>query len=184
MATSFSTLGVALILAVGGTLIICNVVLELVVSNISTRSYKRLRWALDDKLQLQRLAFEGAGLGTWNAGIGAVPATTSGELFGVEVCGGKSHATIASSADIGEDGDIALTTMPERMEVLNQNSTTVHPAESNDDLVAAGAAQRRVSRLSSSRPNMTLQSSDQDSSRNSPSIQSVPSHRNADNPGS
>ena len=39
--------------------------------------HKRLQWAVDEKLQVQRVAFEAAGQGTWTAGTDAVPTTTT-----------------------------------------------------------------------------------------------------------
>ncbi|KAF2707658.1 hypothetical protein K504DRAFT_535293 [Pleomassaria siparia CBS 279.74] len=82
-AISFSTLGVALIIALSGLLIIGHLILECVVSRADSKdNYKLLRWAMDEKLQLQRQAFEGAGMGTWQAGR-LVPVTASGELFQV-----------------------------------------------------------------------------------------------------
>lgn len=94
-ATSFSTLGVAIILTIGGLIILTHIILEYVVSNVvQTRNYKLVRWALDDKLQLQRLAFEGAGVGSWNAGIGAVPTTKRSQTFGMEMGGDKRSPTM------------------------------------------------------------------------------------------
>ncbi|KAJ4355598.1 uncharacterized protein N0V89_003618 [Didymosphaeria variabile] len=99
-ATSFSTLGVAIILTVGGLVILAHVILEYIVSNVvPTKNYKLVRWALDDKLQLQRLAFEGAGVGSWHAGIGAVPTTKRTQTFGMEMSGDKRHPTMTFTDD-------------------------------------------------------------------------------------
>jgi hypothetical protein len=93
-AVSFSTLGVAIILAIGGLLILCHTILEYVTANVmATRNHKLIRWGIDDKLQLQRLAFEGAGMGTWNASMGGVPTTRGPQLFGMEIRGAKEHPT-------------------------------------------------------------------------------------------
>ncbi|KAF1969458.1 hypothetical protein BU23DRAFT_601556 [Bimuria novae-zelandiae CBS 107.79] len=105
-ATSFSTLGVAIILAVGGLIIIAHIILEYVVANVvPTKSYKLVRWALDDKLQLQRLAFEGAGVGAWNAGIGAVPTTKRSQTFGMDIAGEKGHPTMVFTGEDDENDD-------------------------------------------------------------------------------
>ena len=94
-ATSFSTVGVAVILAIGGIIILTHIILEYIVTNvIPTKNYRLLRWALDDKLQLQRLAFEGAGVGSWNAGIGTVPTTTRSQTFEMDFNGEKGHPTL------------------------------------------------------------------------------------------
>ncbi|KAL1605012.1 hypothetical protein SLS60_004555 [Paraconiothyrium brasiliense] len=104
-ATSFSTLGVAIILTVGGLVILAHVILEYIVANVvPTKNYKLVRWALDDKLQLQRLAFEGAGVGSWNAGIGAVPTTKRTQTFGMEMGGDRRHPTMTFTDDDEEKG--------------------------------------------------------------------------------
>jgi hypothetical protein len=93
-AQSFSTLGVAIILTVGGLLILGHAILELVVGTfLPGRGYKLSRWALDEKLQLQRLAFEGAGLGNWKAGSSTVPTTTEETTWAVDVRGDRRHPT-------------------------------------------------------------------------------------------
>ena len=99
-AVSFSTLGVAIIIGLGGLIIIVHIILEYAVTNVvPTRNTNLIRWAIDDKLQLQRLAFEGAHMGTWKSGIGAVPTTTNYELFGMEITGKKEHPTISALHD-------------------------------------------------------------------------------------
>jgi hypothetical protein len=98
-AVSFSTLGVALILAIGGLLILSHTILEYVTANvIAMRNHKLIRWGIDDKLQLQRLAFEGHGMGTWKASIGSVPTTTGHELFGMEIDAESEHHTTSTQA--------------------------------------------------------------------------------------
>lgn len=56
---SFSVLGVAIILAVGGFIIVTSLVLDTIVNFIQrwleTGQHARLNWILDDKLQLQRM---------------------------------------------------------------------------------------------------------------------------------
>lgn len=104
-ATSFSTLGVAIILTVGGLLILTHMVLEYVVANVvPTKNYKLVRWALDDKLQLQRLAFEGVGVGSWNAGLGTVPTTKRTQTFGMEIGGDHRHPTMTFTDEDEERG--------------------------------------------------------------------------------
>ncbi|KAF2122679.1 hypothetical protein BDV96DRAFT_4262 [Lophiotrema nucula] len=91
-ATSFSTMGVAIILGVGGLLILAHFILSLVVGTfIPNRTYKLQRWGLDDKLQMQRLAFEGAGQSEWEQGFGGVPVTREEQLFAMELEGGNDQ---------------------------------------------------------------------------------------------
>ncbi|KAH1596408.1 hypothetical protein KXX34_000458 [Aspergillus fumigatus] len=84
--TSFSVLGVSCLLAVGGLIILSNLSLDSIMARVGPKwfpgsAYRRLNWALDDKLQLQRKAFEGAGVGHWHGQTAAVPVTDTGETF-------------------------------------------------------------------------------------------------------
>ncbi|KAI9716556.1 MAG: hypothetical protein M1812_005287 [Candelaria pacifica] len=86
--TSFSVLGVAVIIALGGLLILTNMILEPIVGWIQGRSknpnqHRRLQWILDEKLQLQRVAYEEAGIGLWQGPMDLVPVTARGEAFGL-----------------------------------------------------------------------------------------------------
>lgn len=85
---SFSVLGVAIILLLGGLLVLISLVLDPVIGlvrrKLNWNDHKRLQWAVDEKLQLQRLAFEGAGQGRWKGGVESIPTTLSSreELVG------------------------------------------------------------------------------------------------------
>ena len=85
--TSFSVLGVSIILIVGSLLITISLVLSTVMGSIRQKrhwkAYKSLQWTLDDKLQLQRLAYEEAGQGHWSGGTESVPVTRRGDKLGV-----------------------------------------------------------------------------------------------------
>ena len=74
---SFSILGVAIILVLGSILIFISLVIDTLVGflrrKLRWKSHKSLQWILDEKLQLQRMAFEGAGHGAWEGGAAAVP---------------------------------------------------------------------------------------------------------------
>ncbi|KAI9813762.1 MAG: hypothetical protein M1827_003552 [Pycnora praestabilis] len=84
---SFSVLGVALIIGIGGLIFLTNLVLEGVVGWFQRKyqfgNKRNLQWMLDEKLQLQRLAYEEAGMGKWTGGTIAVPVTKKGDLFGL-----------------------------------------------------------------------------------------------------
>ena len=86
---SFSIVGVVIILVVGFILIVMNLCLSTFVGLLQNKfdmlggDYKRLRWVLDDKLQLQRMAYEEVGMGVWKGGASAVPVTRMGDRFGV-----------------------------------------------------------------------------------------------------
>ena len=76
--TSFSVLGLAIILTVGILLILTSFVLETVIGWIGLKS--RLNWVLDDKLQLQRMVFESRGV-RWTNTDGPIPVTEAGDIF-------------------------------------------------------------------------------------------------------
>lgn len=121
---SFSTLGVAIILAAGGLFILTHMILEYIVANvIPTKNYKLIRWALDDKLQLQRLAFEGAGVGTWNPGLGAVPTTKRSQTFGMEIGGDKRLPTM-TFIDEDEQRDSGAGTLNDTNSIRSRSFST------------------------------------------------------------
>ncbi|KZF21368.1 hypothetical protein L228DRAFT_262392 [Xylona heveae TC161] len=85
--TSFSVLGIAIILVVGSIIILTSMCLEMIVAWIQVRYefglHRHLQWVLDEKLQLQRMAYEEAGMGTWSGGTDVVPVTQMGDVFGM-----------------------------------------------------------------------------------------------------
>lgn len=84
---SFSVVGVGIILVVGTALIVMNLFLDIFVGFLQRKlgvlggDYKRLSWVVDDKLQLQRMAYEEVGMGVWRGGADAVPVTRLGDRF-------------------------------------------------------------------------------------------------------
>jgi hypothetical protein len=106
--TSFSILGISVIFGLGGLIIIASLSLESVVGALQTRygsvksGLKRVRWRLDGKLQLQRMAFEEAGLGRWMGGAEQVPTTVvRGEKITLPVEWDEVHPSFCSSAEKG-----------------------------------------------------------------------------------
>ncbi|KAL9619643.1 MAG: hypothetical protein Q9160_005749 [Pyrenula sp. 1 TL-2023] len=85
---SFSVLGVAVILAVGGFIVLLSFVLESVVGWAQKRwkrgQWRREGWRRDEALQVQRALFEQKGWGRWGEGAEemAVPVCEGGERFG------------------------------------------------------------------------------------------------------
>jgi hypothetical protein len=108
---SFSVLGLALVLVLGGVIIVLGMVADTIVGWLQTSSkgkYRRNQWVLEQKLQLQRAAYEGFGVGgAWEGKLDAVPRTagfdvpvpSSSDVF----CGGSASKWTAGSGDI-EDG--------------------------------------------------------------------------------
>ena len=70
----------ALILGLGGVVIVLGTVAGIVVGRLQTgreTEYRSTQWALEDKLQLQRAAYEGFGFGGWEKGLEDVPTIAS-----------------------------------------------------------------------------------------------------------
>ena len=85
---SFSVLGLALLLVLGGIFILTSAILDLTTDILQDRQegrqrLKHLEWSLSGTLQLQRMAFEGRGHDKWDESTFTklVPITKSGESF-------------------------------------------------------------------------------------------------------
>jgi UPF0716 family protein affecting phage T7 exclusion len=73
---SFSVLGMAVILVVGGILILLGVFTDVIVCWLHIGpEHRRAQWILEEKLQLHRAAYEGFGVGTWGRDL-KFPTTT------------------------------------------------------------------------------------------------------------
>ncbi|KAK8173924.1 hypothetical protein IWX90DRAFT_157565 [Phyllosticta citrichinensis] len=81
--TNFNVFGLAVLLSVGGLIILLSYTLEPIVSYVQRRRnldvYARLEWCANGTLQLQRLAHEALGAGTWSDAAEAVPVTAKGD---------------------------------------------------------------------------------------------------------
>ncbi|KAI8626961.1 hypothetical protein F5Y19DRAFT_487249 [Xylariaceae sp. FL1651] len=79
--SSFSVLGLLLILILGFLVITASIFIETIAKFIQTQArlnpYSRLEWISNGTLQLQRLAHEELGIGDWTHGDRAVPITNS-----------------------------------------------------------------------------------------------------------
>lgn len=76
---SFSVLGIALILVIGGFLILLGMLVDTVAGWLPVNhktEHRRRQWILEEKLQLQRAAYEGFNFGTWKDKLEVVPTTT------------------------------------------------------------------------------------------------------------
>ena len=84
---SFSVLGLCIIVIFGGILIVTSLVIDNLVGfirrKLDWKKYKSLQWTLDEKLQLQRLAYEEAGQGRWYGCTGSVPVMKKDDRIGV-----------------------------------------------------------------------------------------------------
>lgn len=82
---SFSILGLVIIFTFGALFIIIDMSLTTLIKRLrpdTRRSQDRkLEWTLYELLQLQRMAYEGYGIGTWSGQTDLVPVTMFGEKF-------------------------------------------------------------------------------------------------------
>ncbi|OJD39089.1 cytochrome p450 protein [Diplodia corticola] len=105
--TNFSVFGLATILVIGGLIIVVSYTLEPFVAWIQRRRnldvYARLEWSLNETLQLQRMAHEELGLGTWRRCDKDVPVTESRERLGVLDLSDRTHPRLkAPPASVDE----------------------------------------------------------------------------------
>jgi hypothetical protein len=100
---SFSLLGVTLILVIGGILIVTDLFLASVVGHFQRRrtvaNQKRLEWTQNGFLQLQRLAYQRGGMGTWSREEESVPLTQKNEKLGL-VHSNTSSATNSKRSSV------------------------------------------------------------------------------------
>ena len=127
--TSFSVLGISIILIVGAILLALDVVLSTVVGFLRRvtkfRHYKRLQWILDEKLQLHRLAYEEAGQGHWTDCDGSVPITKEGDRIGIPEGIDTDHPRLSTRSHFTGNG----TANPEAASLIGEkNSYTTSEA--------------------------------------------------------
>ena len=122
--TSFSVLGMSIILVVGSLIILTSLFLSSLVSTIRRKhgreDYRSLQWAMDDNLQLHRLAYEEAGQGHWRGGVDSVPVTKRGELIGVPDGVDQSHPRLSKLSAV-EQVD-TYTYIPEELSLLGKTA--------------------------------------------------------------
>ena len=106
---SFSMLGVGIILVVGSFLIATSLVIDILVGSIRRKyhwkEFKGLQWILDEKLQLQRLAYEEAGQGEWTGCAGPVPVTKNNGKIGVPKDVDEKHPRLSHTSGQPEKKD-------------------------------------------------------------------------------
>ena len=83
--TNFSTLGVAIILALGSIIVLNGMFIDKIVGlymrKANWKDFKRRLWAHDESLQLMRVAYEGVGQGVWTGESASVPVTRKGDML-------------------------------------------------------------------------------------------------------
>ncbi|KAL1638028.1 hypothetical protein SLS58_009049 [Diplodia intermedia] len=112
--TSFSVLGLALTLGIGSLIIVISYAIEPLTTFIqkrrNTHSYQRFEWTINETLQLQRLAHEEIGFGTWHNTDGDVPVTNPDEKLALVDLDDPEHPALA--AHTCDPGDKATSTPP------------------------------------------------------------------------
>lgn len=94
-------LGLVILLSIGGLIIGVSYTLGSLVNWIQTRKnlnlYRRLEWTTNETLQLQRLAHEELGFGTWTRTEGDYPITAPGEQLAILDLSEPTHPRLQSS---------------------------------------------------------------------------------------
>ena len=112
--TSFSVLGLAIILIIGAALISTSLVLPSLIGLFRRlfrwKQHKGLQWTVDGKFQLQRLAYEEAGQGHWSGGAKSVPLTRKSESIGLPEGVDSVHPRLGRTRRHSEGGSVASRT--------------------------------------------------------------------------
>lgn len=147
---SFSTLGLSIIIGVGTLLILIPFVLDSSVGNLRRRfdwdDHKRLQWAVDEKLQLQRMAFESAGQGhRWIGGTETVPTTAEdeGRTFGLGSAPNAIHPRLARNGYVRVTGEVYEPYTTIKVTSPSESSSTL-----NADRIVHDGRHRSVSPMS------------------------------------
>lgn len=148
--TSFSVLGLVILLSIGGLIIGISYTLETLVNWIQKRKnlnlYKRVEWTTNETLQLQRLAHEELGFGTWTRTEDDYPITAPGEQLAILDLSEPTHPRLQSSTvkdEAASDDDRRrtesrgeTTEQGGSTEGLNQAASLPDPASNPLDLIS------------------------------------------------
>ncbi|KUJ06526.1 uncharacterized protein LY89DRAFT_790396 [Mollisia scopiformis] len=133
--TSFSILAISFVLGVGGLIIILSLYFESIIGWMQVRwkrgIYRRVYWKLDSVLQLQRMAYEEAGLGAWERCGHEVPVTA--EKIQVATEWDAWHPTIRGKAVSSSESQHQSTQKDRQSkssDTLSEVQTVVSRAES------------------------------------------------------
>ncbi|KAL9625381.1 MAG: hypothetical protein Q9160_000444 [Pyrenula sp. 1 TL-2023] len=110
--TSFSVLGLSITLILGGAIILLELVDEPLFRFIQRRgkfgSYKHLEWISNETLQLQRMAHEEVGAGTWTGTDESLPTTSRGERLATLNIDDRKHPRLvfgSAGSAVGKSSD-------------------------------------------------------------------------------
>ncbi|KAL9074945.1 MAG: hypothetical protein Q9157_004194, partial [Trypethelium eluteriae] len=150
--TSFSTLGLALTFVIGIIFIVISYFLEPILHGVQRRwrwdNYALTEWSTNETLQLQSLAHEGVGAGTWTREIGCVPTTRSKELLAILDFSDPAHPLLKAAprsweeiAEAESDGKKGASSSAEEADT---SSTAPSTAPGRDTMVSAPAYEQTV----------------------------------------
>ncbi|KAH7363722.1 hypothetical protein BKA66DRAFT_514601 [Pyrenochaeta sp. MPI-SDFR-AT-0127] len=100
--TSFNVLGLILIFAIGGSIMILSALLPWATSHFQRHQnpFPSLEWISNDTLQLQRLAHEAVGAGDWEGACNDYPRTRKGDLLAVLDITNKKHPILKAPSAV------------------------------------------------------------------------------------
>ncbi|KAI0151786.1 hypothetical protein GGR57DRAFT_513738 [Xylariaceae sp. FL1272] len=131
--TSFSLFGLLFTYLFGFLVIVTSFSIEplfwLLYKKCGYNPYATLEWTTNTTLQLQRLAHEGIGLGTWSKGTDKVPVTQADDLLGCLDLTTMSHPVLGSQVVQGHDG----ISQDETLENETQQSMMVQDGPDNSE---------------------------------------------------
>lgn len=139
--TSFSVVGLAITLTIGGTIILLAAVAEPLLNLVQRENraglYRRLEWVTNETLQLQRMAHEELGLGSWTRAASGIPVTASNECLGVLDISDENHPILArarapSSPEIRPNPEVTLTEEKIDSSASPTQSGSFSPTSAND----------------------------------------------------
>jgi hypothetical protein len=149
--SSFSVLGVALILTVGGLILILEASLEPFLDWIqhknSKHDYSRLEWKSNEVLQLHRQVHEANYSGTWSRATHTVPVTVAGQQLNNLNISDKNHPTLA-----GRRSDRDLRSQPSMPSMVGSETELkpsprvryeqVHRSQTEDTYITSPSSER------------------------------------------
>ena len=110
---SFSMLGICIILVFGAVIVLMGYLIETLVdlaarlpflANNRRFQYARLEWQCNSTFELQRLAQESMGVGTWSHGVFSVPVTERGEKLATLDISNAENPRLHANNDIRGNG--------------------------------------------------------------------------------
>ncbi len=134
---SFSILALSLIAGFGGLAILASLWLETIIGWIQTKlnrgTFHKMCWKLDSALQLQRMAYEEAGMGNWVRCTDDIPLTEKGDEIGLPAEWDEWHPTVAgrpvphTGSTVFDDGQAMMMMQKQGTMVTMASDTTLAP---------------------------------------------------------